>query len=142
MLLTGYPSILAQFTFRSTHYPNFILPAIVDRHIASFPRIIAVGSELAHKIFQSKSTLHEDTCLAILACNHIVGTQCCRGADSDTFFAGRNLDIKSIQENPESESSTNHIEAQTPMSLRFEHKCVHDVHCCLMEIRKHEHPRK
>lgn len=55
-------------------------------HVSALSTIVFVGEELTHKIFEGKSALLEDSCLAILCKYCIVWGQCCCGTDTDAFF--------------------------------------------------------
>lgn len=73
-----------------TYHARIIL-TVMNRHITTLSGVIDIGEKLAHEILKSKSTLLKYTCLAILSKYHIIGSQSCCRANSDTLFAGRYL---------------------------------------------------
>lgn len=70
----------------STHDAGIFL-AIMNRHISALAIVIAVGKQLAHEVFQGKSTLLVNTSFAVLGESDIVRGQSCGRADGDTLFA-------------------------------------------------------
>lgn len=104
-----------------------ITRSVMHGHISAFSTIIFVGEELAHKVFQCKTTLLKDSCLAILCEYCIVWSQCRCGSNTDAFFTRGYLEM-SMARPIIFDRVTHHIEAQTTLSLCLEHDPVHDAH--------------
>ena len=57
-----------------TYDPCLLFATIVNRHVAAFSRVVTIGSQLAHKVFESESSLLKHARLSILTRDNITWT--------------------------------------------------------------------
>lgn len=113
------------------HHARIVL-SVVNRHVSAFARIIAIGKQLPHKVLQGVPSLLENTRLAVLSEDHIIGGQCSSRSNRNTFFPRRYL---AIQKSADGRcrfltlpaSQTYHVKAQSPLALCFKHHHVHNA---------------
>lgn len=74
-----------------TCHIDFGLSTVMDRHVSPLAGVVVIGSQLAHEIFESKATLHENSGLPILTSYHVLRVERSCRANGDGLFSCGNL---------------------------------------------------